>query len=79
MKLAIHLEKIRCTQLIPIAGPIRKPKYVESPRVPGEAALPLRKGSEQGEPSQNGKCLFSDTLFGGTAVHFRQCDTKEPA
>ncbi|NXL62262.1 TANC1 protein, partial [Chordeiles acutipennis] len=36
-------------------GPIRKPKYVESPRVPGEAAPPLRKGSEQGEPSQNAK------------------------
>ncbi|KAM6348909.1 LOW QUALITY PROTEIN: protein TANC1 [Alca torda] len=36
-------------------GPIRKPKYVESPRVPGEAALPLRKGSEQGEPSQHAK------------------------
>ncbi|XP_067995277.1 protein TANC1 isoform X1 [Melanerpes formicivorus] len=36
-------------------GPVRKPKYVESPRVPGEAALPLRKGSEQGEPTQNAK------------------------
>ncbi|NXJ77986.1 TANC1 protein, partial [Trogon melanurus] len=36
-------------------GPIRKPKYVESPRVPGEAAPPLRKGSEQGEPSQSAK------------------------
>ncbi|NXO02192.1 TANC1 protein, partial [Rhinopomastus cyanomelas] len=36
-------------------GPVRKPKYVESPRVPGEAALLLRKGSEQGEPSQNAK------------------------
>nr|XP_009664832.1 PREDICTED: protein TANC1 isoform X1 [Struthio camelus australis]XP_009664833.1 PREDICTED: protein TANC1 isoform X1 [Struthio camelus australis]XP_009664834.1 PREDICTED: protein TANC1 isoform X1 [Struthio camelus australis] len=36
-------------------GPIRKPKYVESPRVPGEAVLPLRKGSEQGEPNQNAK------------------------
>uniref|UniRef100_A0A8B9S9F6 Tetratricopeptide repeat, ankyrin repeat and coiled-coil containing 1 n=1 Tax=Apteryx owenii TaxID=8824 RepID=A0A8B9S9F6_APTOW len=36
-------------------GPIRKPKYVESPRVPGEAVLPLRKGSEQGESSQNAK------------------------
>ncbi|NXT82213.1 TANC1 protein, partial [Zapornia atra] len=36
-------------------GLIRKPKYVESPRVPGEAALPLRKGSEHGEPSQNAK------------------------
>ncbi|NWH58567.1 TANC1 protein, partial [Geococcyx californianus] len=36
-------------------GPVRKPKYVESPRVPGEAALPLRKGSEQGDPSLNAK------------------------
>ncbi|XP_074948763.1 protein TANC1 isoform X3 [Phalacrocorax aristotelis] len=36
-------------------GPIRKPKYVESPRVPGEGALPLKKGSEQGEASQNAK------------------------
>ncbi|NXJ69236.1 TANC1 protein, partial [Rostratula benghalensis] len=36
-------------------GPTRKPKYVESPRVPGEAALPLRKGCEQGEPGQNAK------------------------
>ncbi|NWV33623.1 TANC1 protein, partial [Grantiella picta] len=36
-------------------GPVRKPKYVESPRVPGEAALPLRKGSELGEPSANAK------------------------
>ncbi|XP_010120658.1 PREDICTED: protein TANC1-like, partial [Chlamydotis macqueenii] len=34
-------------------GPVRKPKYVESPRVPGEAVLPLRQGPEQGEPSQN--------------------------
>ncbi|NXJ92262.1 TANC1 protein, partial [Corythaixoides concolor] len=34
-------------------GPIRKPKFVESPRVPGEAALLLRKGSVQGEPAQN--------------------------
>ncbi|KFU92192.1 Protein TANC1 [Chaetura pelagica] len=36
-------------------GLVRKPKYVESPRVPGEAALPLRKGSEEREPSQNAK------------------------
>ncbi|NXU53944.1 TANC1 protein, partial [Turnix velox] len=36
-------------------GPTRKPKYVESPRVPGEVSLPLRKGSEQGEPRQNAK------------------------
>ncbi|NWS69799.1 TANC1 protein, partial [Crotophaga sulcirostris] len=36
-------------------GPVRKPKYVESPRVPGEAALPLRKASEQGDPGLNAK------------------------
>ncbi|NXU17864.1 TANC1 protein, partial [Pardalotus punctatus] len=36
-------------------GPVRKPKYVESPRVPGEAALPLQKGLEPGEPSGNAK------------------------
>uniref|UniRef100_A0A8C2UCC2 Tetratricopeptide repeat, ankyrin repeat and coiled-coil containing 1 n=1 Tax=Coturnix japonica TaxID=93934 RepID=A0A8C2UCC2_COTJA len=35
-------------------GPIRKAKYVESPRVPGEAIL-LRKQSEQEEPCQNAK------------------------
>ncbi|NXC39243.1 TANC1 protein, partial [Penelope pileata] len=35
-------------------GPIRKPKYVESPRVPGEGAL-LRKQPEQEEPGQNAK------------------------
>lgn len=71
MKPEVSLEKTRHTQLIPVAGPIRKPKYVESPRVPGEAALPLRKGSEEGESSQNGKSLFSGTLFGRTDVHFR--------
>lgn len=59
------------TQLFPIAGPIRKPKYVESPRVPGEAGLLLRKGAEQGEPSQTGKNLFNDTWFRRTAIHFR--------
>ncbi|NXA13225.1 TANC1 protein, partial [Sapayoa aenigma] len=36
-------------------GPLRKPKYVESPRVPGEVALPLRKGPEPGEPSPKAK------------------------
>uniref|UniRef100_A0A8C6Z7J1 Tetratricopeptide repeat, ankyrin repeat and coiled-coil containing 1 n=1 Tax=Nothoprocta perdicaria TaxID=30464 RepID=A0A8C6Z7J1_NOTPE len=36
-------------------GPIRKLKYVESPRVPGEAVPPLRKGSEQGETNSNAK------------------------
>lgn len=55
----VHLERVRYAQLVPIAGPVRKPKYVESPRVPGEAALPLRKGSEPGEPSANGECLLS--------------------
>lgn len=34
-------------------GPIRKAKYVESPRVPGEAILLLRKQSGQEEPIQN--------------------------
>ncbi|XP_071418048.1 protein TANC1 isoform X2 [Pithys albifrons albifrons] len=36
-------------------GPVRKPKYVESPRVPGEAAVPLRRGTEPGEPSASAK------------------------
>ncbi|NXH11485.1 TANC1 protein, partial [Bucco capensis] len=36
-------------------GTVRKPKYVESPRVPGEATLLLRKGPEQGEPTQKVK------------------------
>ncbi|XP_029461405.1 protein TANC1 [Rhinatrema bivittatum] len=35
-------------------GPIRKPKYVESPKVPGDTlAMPLRKVSELSESSQN--------------------------
>ncbi|XP_066468131.1 protein TANC1 isoform X2 [Tiliqua scincoides] len=35
-------------------GPVRKPKYVESPRVPGDAAIvPMRKASELTEHSQN--------------------------
>lgn len=75
----VHLEKIRYTQLIPTAGPVRKPKYVESPRVPGEAAVPLRKGAEQGEPSQNGKSPLSETVHGRTAVPFSQSDGTEPA
>ncbi|NXU84942.1 TANC1 protein, partial [Xiphorhynchus elegans] len=36
-------------------GPVRKAKYVESPRVPGEAAVPLRRGLEPGEPSTSAK------------------------
>ncbi|KAH1184635.1 hypothetical protein KIL84_012576, partial [Mauremys mutica] len=35
-------------------GPIRKPKYVESPRLPGDAVVvPSRKVSEPTEPNQN--------------------------
>ncbi|NWS81408.1 TANC1 protein, partial [Toxostoma redivivum] len=36
-------------------GPVRKPKYVESPRVPGEAALGLQRRPEPGEPSGHAK------------------------
>ncbi|KAL9848364.1 protein TANC1 isoform 1-T1 [Geothlypis trichas] len=36
-------------------GPLRKPKYVESPRVPGEAAPALQRRPEPGEPSASGK------------------------
>uniref|UniRef100_A0A674GP59 Tetratricopeptide repeat, ankyrin repeat and coiled-coil containing 1 n=1 Tax=Taeniopygia guttata TaxID=59729 RepID=A0A674GP59_TAEGU len=36
-------------------GPVRKPKYVESPRVPGEAALALQRRPETGEPSASAK------------------------
>ncbi|XP_077129008.1 protein TANC1 isoform X2 [Ranitomeya variabilis] len=39
-------------------GPMRKPKYVESPRVPGDAAvMPLRKVSELPDPKQNEAAL----------------------
>uniref|UniRef100_A0A8C5PNU2 Tetratricopeptide repeat, ankyrin repeat and coiled-coil containing 1 n=1 Tax=Leptobrachium leishanense TaxID=445787 RepID=A0A8C5PNU2_9ANUR len=39
-------------------GPIRKPKYVESPRVPGDTvAMPLRKVSELPDPNQNEAAL----------------------
>ncbi|KAJ8350218.1 hypothetical protein SKAU_G00253480 [Synaphobranchus kaupii] len=35
-------------------GPVRKPKYVESPRVPGDSIVSaLRKAAENKEPSQN--------------------------
>ncbi|KAK2516201.1 Tanc1 [Columba guinea] len=62
VKPAVHLERIRYTRLVAVAGPARKPKYVESPRVPGEAALPPRKGAEHGEPGQSGKNLRRDAL-----------------
>ncbi|MEE6489382.1 hypothetical protein FKM82_015548 [Ascaphus truei] len=46
-------------------GPIRKPKYVESPRVPGDAvAMPLRKVSELPDPNQNEAAL--DKNAGGS-------------
>ncbi|XP_071978049.1 protein TANC1 isoform X2 [Engystomops pustulosus] len=39
-------------------GPMRKPKYVESPRVPGDAAvMPLRKVSELPDSNQNEAAL----------------------
>ncbi|XP_012826465.1 protein TANC1 isoform X3 [Xenopus tropicalis] len=39
-------------------GLLRKPKYVESPRVPGDAiAMPLRKVSELPDPNQNEEAL----------------------
>ncbi|XP_004743962.1 protein TANC1 isoform X6 [Mustela putorius furo] len=35
-------------------GPVRKPKYVESPRVPGDAVIiPFREVSKAAEPSEN--------------------------
>ncbi|XP_063285708.1 protein TANC1 isoform X2 [Pelobates fuscus] len=43
-------------------GPIRKPKYVESPRVPGDAlAMPLRKVSELPDSNQNDAALDKNT------------------
>ncbi|XP_054976505.1 protein TANC1 isoform X2 [Sorex araneus] len=37
-------------------GPVRKPKYVESPRVPGEAVIiPFREVAKPAEPSENAK------------------------
>lgn len=48
-----------CLWFMP-AGPIRKPKYVESPRVPSDAiASVLRKGADNKELSHNGEyCCF---------------------
>ncbi|XP_077010041.1 protein TANC1 isoform X3 [Tamandua tetradactyla] len=37
-------------------GPVRKPKYVESPRVPGDAdIIPFREVSKPADPSENAK------------------------
>lgn len=60
LKLCLHLEKISHTQIFPTAGPVRKPKYVESPRVPGDAVIiPFREVSKPTEPNENGKNMFS--------------------
>ena len=60
LKLCLHLEKISHTEIFPTAGPVRKPKYVESPRVPGDAVIiPFREVSKPAEPNENGKNMFS--------------------
>ncbi|XP_028624997.1 protein TANC1 [Grammomys surdaster] len=46
-----HLTQSRSNKKSP--GPVRKPKYVESPRVPGDPVLiPFREGSKPSEPSE---------------------------
>lgn len=53
-----HLGRIRHAQTLFIAGPMRKLKYVESPRVPADSAvMPLRKVLELPDPNQNGESL----------------------
>lgn len=60
LELCLHLEKISHTQIFPTAGPVRKPKYVESPRVPGDAVIiPFREVPKPTELNENGKNLFS--------------------
>ncbi|XP_048201358.1 protein TANC1 isoform X8 [Perognathus longimembris pacificus] len=47
-----HLAQSRSSKKSP--GPVRKPKYVESPRVPGDAVIiPFREVSKPSEPSEN--------------------------
>lgn len=47
-----HLTQSRSIKKSP--GPVRKPKYVESPRVPGDTVMvPFREGSKPSEPSDN--------------------------
>ncbi|XP_048201350.1 protein TANC1 isoform X4 [Perognathus longimembris pacificus] len=49
-----HLAQSRSSKKSP--GPVRKPKYVESPRVPGDAVIiPFREVSKPSEPSENAK------------------------
>ncbi|XP_049977948.1 protein TANC1 [Alexandromys fortis] len=47
-----HLTQSRSIKKSP--GPVRKPKYVESPRVPGDTVMvPFREGSKPSEPGDN--------------------------
>ncbi|KAM5268267.1 protein TANC1 isoform 3-T7 [Hipposideros larvatus] len=47
-----HLVQSRSNKKSP--GPVRKPKYVESPRVPGDAVIiPFREVSKPTEPNEN--------------------------
>ncbi|XP_059116488.1 protein TANC1 [Peromyscus eremicus] len=47
-----HLTQSRSNKKSP--GPVRKPKYVESPRVPGDTVMvPFREGPKPSEPSEN--------------------------
>ncbi|XP_031226193.1 protein TANC1 isoform X4 [Mastomys coucha] len=49
-----HLTQSRSNKKSP--GPVRKPKYVESPRVPGDPVMiPFREGSKPSEPSETAK------------------------
>ncbi|XP_073926975.1 protein TANC1 isoform X4 [Castor canadensis] len=49
-----HLSQSRSNKKSP--GPVRKPKYVESPRVPGDAVIvPFRDVPKPTEPSENAK------------------------
>lgn len=53
-----HLTQSRSNKKSP--GPVRKPKYVESPRVPGDPVMnPFREGPKPSEPSETGKSTFS--------------------
>uniref|UniRef100_A0A8D2JBZ0 Tetratricopeptide repeat, ankyrin repeat and coiled-coil containing 1 n=1 Tax=Varanus komodoensis TaxID=61221 RepID=A0A8D2JBZ0_VARKO len=47
----------RASKMFPVAGPIRKPKYVESPRIPGDAVVvPMRKEETQEKSEKESSC-----------------------
>jgi len=53
-------KKLDTLRSFPATGPVRKPKYVESPRVPGDAVIiPFRDVPKPAEPSENGKDMFA--------------------